>query len=570
MVRSWRRDGTGAARRCRLRLNVLEDRGAYGRGLPGSIDGTGNNLPTPTWGSAGTDLLRIAPAAYADGVSTPAGAEPAQRPGHQQRRRRPGRRGHHQRPRPVGDDLRLGPVPRPRPRPDRQRQPGRAVQHRGPGRRPVVRPEQHRHPGHPADPLGLRPGHRHRRGNPRQQVNQITAWIDGSMVYGSDAATAPLARLRHAQDQPGNAARPRRPPRTTAGLPSNDAHVVPTTSSSLAGDVRANENIELTALQTLFVREHNRIADQIAQANPTLTDETSTRRPAPGRSPRSRRSPTTSGCPPCSGRTPCRPYRGYNPNVNPGIANEFSTAAFRLGHSMLGDDVEFFDNDGRRQVARRGRRSREAFFNPALLQQTGIDPILKYLASDPSSGAGQPDRRQRAQLPLRPAGRGRARPGDAEHPARPRPRPGRLQHDPGRLRPAAGDELRPDHVRHRRAGTSCKQLYGTVNNIDLWVGGPGRGPRRRQQRRAADPRAILADQFKRLRDGDRFWYQRIFSGAAAEDAGADDPGRRHPAQHQRHDLQDNVFFFKAEVSGQVFVDRNGDGRPDRGEAASPA
>ncbi len=41
----------------------------------------------------------------------------------------------------------------------------------------------------------------------------------------------------------------------------------------LAGDVRANENIELTAMQTLFVREHNYQATKIAAANPSLTDE---------------------------------------------------------------------------------------------------------------------------------------------------------------------------------------------------------------------------------------------------------------------------------------------------------
>ncbi|MDB5303213.1 MAG: hypothetical protein JWM97_762, partial [Phycisphaerales bacterium] len=36
-----------------------------------SFDGTGNNITNPSWGQAGTDLLRLAAAAYADGVSTP-------------------------------------------------------------------------------------------------------------------------------------------------------------------------------------------------------------------------------------------------------------------------------------------------------------------------------------------------------------------------------------------------------------------------------------------------------------------------------------------------------------------
>ena len=45
-------------------------------GLYRSIDGTGNNAAHPDWGSTDEQLLRKAPAAYADGVSSPAGANP--------------------------------------------------------------------------------------------------------------------------------------------------------------------------------------------------------------------------------------------------------------------------------------------------------------------------------------------------------------------------------------------------------------------------------------------------------------------------------------------------------------
>src|SRR5262249_13263630 len=73
-------------------------------------------------------------------------------------------------------------------------------------------------------------------------------------------------------------------------------------------------------------------------------------------------------------------YAGYKANVNPGIATEFSTAAFRIGHTLVGDDIEFLDNNG--NAVRDPLLLRDAFFNPTILPQTGIDPILKYLASD--------------------------------------------------------------------------------------------------------------------------------------------------------------------------------------------
>ena len=109
----------------RLAAEQLEDR-IQPAALVESIDGTGNNLVHPTWGSAGADLSASPPPPTPTASPRPAGADRPSARVDQQRPRRPGRRGRpHQRPRPVRVHLRLGPVPRSRPRPDHRRQPGR-------------------------------------------------------------------------------------------------------------------------------------------------------------------------------------------------------------------------------------------------------------------------------------------------------------------------------------------------------------------------------------------------------------------------------------------------------------
>src|SRR5262249_3089697 len=97
--------------------------------------------------------------------------------------------------------------------------------------------------------------------NPLQQPNEITAFLDGSLIYGSDTATADALRTFSGgmlKTSPGDLL----PLNNSATFPkgtlpmANDAHIVPDDQLFAAGDVRANENIELTGLQTLFMREH--------------------------------------------------------------------------------------------------------------------------------------------------------------------------------------------------------------------------------------------------------------------------------------------------------------------------
>lgn len=83
---------------------------------------------------------------------------------------------------------------------------------------------------------------------PREQLNDVSVAFDGSTVYGSDQATQDLLR---AGDGTG---RMRVAP---------DGGLVVIGGRRKAGDVRADENLVLTSLHTLFVQEHNRLADEI-------------------------------------------------------------------------------------------------------------------------------------------------------------------------------------------------------------------------------------------------------------------------------------------------------------------
>jgi hypothetical protein len=370
--------------------------------------------------------------------------------------------------------------------------------------------------------------------NPRQQTTQITSWIDASMVYGSDKATADSLRTGIGGQL-----------RTSAGnLPPTDS-----TGAFVAGDVRANENVELTSMQALFLREHNRVAAQLARDNPKWTDEQLYQQARAIVGAEIQVITYKEFLPALLGQGALKPYAGYNPNVNPSIANEFSTAAFRL-HTLINDDVEFFGNDGR--AARDEVALSEAFFNPALLKETGIDSILKYAGSTKAQeldnqivdslrnflfGAPGEGGLDLASLNIQ---RGRDH-GLADY--------NTVRAAYGLPRVTDWPQITSDE----RLQYLLWKEYGTGDNIVLWVGilaedhvpGASIGPL---------GKAIIADQFQRLRDGERFWYQRIFSGKQLTDLEQTTLSKVIQRNTTVNNLQSNVFFMTAEINGQTYKD----------------
>ena len=340
---------------------------------------------------------------------------------------------------------------------------------------------------------------------PRQQINEISAWIDASNVYGSSAQRA---RALRRNDGTGRL-------RTSAGnlLPFNGEGLANAGGDSaalfLAGDVRANEHAGLAAMHTLFVREHNRQVTRLSQEHPDWDGERLYQQARALVAGLMQHITYAEFLPLLLGPDALPAYQGYDANLDGGISSAFSTAAYRLGHSMLSDHIRRIDANGQ-PIALGHLDLRDAFFSPSrLIDEGGIAPILRGLASQVCQdidhlvvddvrnflfgppGAGGFDL---AALNIQ---RGR------DHGL---PSYNQARRALGLLVAQDFTDISSDSDTQNRLA----QVYASPEQVDLWVGGlaedhlPG-------ARVGPLFHAILRDQFRRLRDADRFWYQRSLS-----------------------------------------------------------
>ena len=170
----------------------------------------------------------------------------------------------------------------------------------------------------------------------REHVNSITAWIDASAVYGSDDTRA--AELRDlnskgklkSQFKEGHELLPY----NEAGLPNaGQAEGDEPSDLFLAGDIRANEQAGLISMHTLFVREHNRLAALAASAWPGKFNDEIYHLARKIVAAEIQRITYHEFLPALLGEFPA--YSGHDSSVDGGIFTEFSTAAYRFGHSLL-------------------------------------------------------------------------------------------------------------------------------------------------------------------------------------------------------------------------------------------
>ncbi|NXU05392.1 PXDN protein, partial [Buphagus erythrorhynchus] len=221
---------------------------------------------------------------------------------------------------------------------------------------------------------------------PREQINQLTSYIDASNVYGSSDHEA--LEIRDLASQRGllrqgivqRSGKPLLPfatgPPTECMRDENESPI----PCFLAGDQRSNEQLGLTSIHTLWFREHNRIATELLKLNPHWDGDTIYHETRKIVGAEMQHITFSHWLPKIFGEVGMKmlgEYKGYDPSVNSGITNEFATAAFRFGHTLINPFLYRLDENFE-PIPQGHLPLHKAFFSPfRIVNEGGIDPLLR-------------------------------------------------------------------------------------------------------------------------------------------------------------------------------------------------
>ncbi|XP_031834050.1 peroxidase isoform X2 [Nomia melanderi] len=232
---------------------------------------------------------------------------------------------------------------------------------------------------------------------PAEQLNVVTHFLDLSLVYGSNDRTA--ANLRAGVGGRLNVdVRNNRewPPAATNKSGTCDT-VDPNEVCYQAGDVRVNQNPQLTVLQILLLREHNRVADTLAHLNRHWTDETifqETRRILIAEHQHISYYewlPIFLGAEGTYGNKilyQTNDYvNDYDPNIKPDVLNEHSNAAFRYFHSLI---AGFLSLVNKHRLSNGALRLSNYFNRPGIIEEyNNMDGLTRGMSYQPQKASDQ-------------------------------------------------------------------------------------------------------------------------------------------------------------------------------------
>jgi peroxidase len=359
-------------------------------------------------------------------------------------------------------------------------------------------------------------------------INTAAGYLDLSQLYGSSPDVA--ASLRN--------------PDGTLKT-SNSGKALPVANGVfVTGDPRVMENPELVAVTTLFMREHNWWVRQLKGSHPTWTGDQLYDMARAITTAEYQNIVYNEYLPVLVGPV-IGPYPGYSPTVYPQVSQEFSTAAFRVGHSQVSDTQEGLDNRGNVVFS---ESLAQAFFNtPEEDEAHGIDALLRGVSADSSQATDVYTTDTLRNLLFAPLPGGNVDQVDLIAIDIQRERDAGLA-TLNQTRQAIGlppytsfGQLTSDRVLQK----SFAAVYGSIDKVDLFMGGLAEAHARGA---TVGPtfQSIIASQFVALRSGDRFFWL---------NQGFDEATRGFVANTKLSDvlkrntdtttLQDNVFLTVA-------------------------
>jgi Ca2+-binding RTX toxin-like protein len=143
----------------------------------------------------------------------------------------------------------------------------------------------------------------------------------------------------------------------------------------IAGDGRVNENISLTAMHTVWARNHNFHVENLEAAGFTGTPTEIYEAAKMLNEAEYQRVVFTEFADHLIGGIQGvgdHGFKEHNPDADPRISHEFAAAVYRVGHSLISDTLTVLDADGQPTEV----RLVDAFLNPASYASHGVGNIL--------------------------------------------------------------------------------------------------------------------------------------------------------------------------------------------------
>ncbi|KAG8180699.1 hypothetical protein JTE90_005796 [Oedothorax gibbosus] len=354
--------------------------------------------------------------------------------------------------------------------------------------------------------------------NPRKQLNSATSWIDGSAIYGTTRSEANALRyykggFLKSSDKEGFF------PLLNDGYMSffsparNFKDNKKKTSHFRVGNPLAHENPFILAINIIFYRYHNVIAKSISENNTDWDDEkifNEARKLVVA----SLQNVIVNEWLPAFLGEPLPKYRRYDPSIDPSISNAFQSAAMRFGHTLVPPAI--YTRPSPKSCESVLIRLCDSYYNTQeVMHDVTLESLILGMALQASEAEdtsivddlrkylhGAPDftRRDLAAINIQ-RGRDHGLPGYGV--ARKMLLANKTLHNLDFKKMASLHPHYKDVILN-----ILPNFYSSVDDIDLFVGGllevqKGLGP---------VFKVIIREQFLRIRDGDRFWFENTESG----------------------------------------------------------